>query len=180
MFKSLPVAEQVRRPGESLHQDFVGNLEHQHRVESLAGSNEEFLEQPGLRLASGKAVEYEAGGAIVLVEPLAQKLHDQFVGNQFAGIHGSLGATAEQGAGGDCSPEQIAGGHLGPAHAILQPTSLRTLARAGRAQKHYPHWVLRPILLVQVLSYTVAPYATRFSPCQPATLFMRNPEAPRR
>src|SRR5262249_39208407 len=86
------------------------------------------------RLRAREAVEDEAVGRLLLLEPLGDDADDHLVRHQVAAIHVLLCLLADLRALLDRGAQDVAGGVVGQPEVLLQPLALGSLAAAGRPQ----------------------------------------------
>src|SRR5262249_26594984 len=105
------------------------------RIERSAAAREIVIQCLGLRNGPREAVQEEAGHAVGLVQPLANKFNHDRPGNELAGIEVLLGLFPGGSALVDRLAEHFSGRNMRDAKLLDQSLRLRSLSSARRSEE---------------------------------------------
>src|SRR5262249_559866 len=116
----------------------------QEQVQAGVAGQEQLLERLGLRDVAGKPVEQEAGGVVVVGQPVGDHRDGDLVGDKVATLHVRLGPAAQGGATADVVAEDVTCRDLRDRQVRREELGLCPLARTGGAHEDETHYLRKP------------------------------------
>jgi len=124
---------------QALDADLVRDLEREDHGQLAADLAQCRVERVGLRRRARKAVQHESGSGVGLLEPFADQLDHDLVGNQPAGLVDRLDAKPERGLRFHCDAQHVARRDVRNPELGRDPLGLRSFPGSLRTQQQNVH-----------------------------------------
>jgi hypothetical protein len=120
--------------GEAAHDQVVGNLDEQRRVERALERIERLAERVRLLLIAREAVEEEAIARLAAADALRDHADDHRIRDEFAFVHVALRLGPERRSVRDLPTQNVAGRDVQQAEVLAKTVRLRALSGTWRAE----------------------------------------------